>query len=67
MTVRHGSRRRKTFYKVQKWNKRIAAWVDAHKRTFDTIQDAQSFVNGAGRDLKTRILQYIDGEFIEVN
>lgn len=67
MALRHGSRRRETFYKVQKWNDRIAAWVDARKKTFDTLQDAQDFANGAGRGLRTRILQYHNGEFTEMH
>lgn len=67
MAHRHGSRRRETFYKVQKWNEHVAAWVDARKRTFDTLDDARDFMKSTEKGRQVRILQYQKGEFSEVS
>ena len=66
MARRHGTKRRETFYKVQKWNDRIAVWVDARKKTFDDLESAQDFAKGADGTERVRILQFVKGEFIEI-
>ncbi len=67
MAYRHGTRRRETFYKVQRWNGRVAAWVDARKKTFDTLDEARAFLGHDEKGARMRILQYVNGKFVEVS
>ena len=66
MAYRHGAKRRETFYKVQKWNYKIAAWIDARKKTFDTLEEAQDYLGDSGKNAGARIVQYKDSKFVEV-
>jgi len=66
MALRHGSKRRETFFKVQKWNPRIAAWTDERKKTFDTLEAARGYVEQSSKNTKLRIVQYESGAFVEV-
>lgn len=64
MALRHGRSRRETFFKVQKWNEAFSTWMDARKKTFDTLEDARDFADKT-KD-KVRIVRFDNGEFIEV-
>jgi|GEM_PF-4686864 len=67
MALRHGRRRRETFFKVQNWNGAFSTWMDARKKTFDTFEEAKEFADKAKDKDKVRIVRFQNGAFIEVS
>lgn len=67
MALRHGRSRRETFFKVQKWNGAMSTWMDARKKTFDTLEEAREFASKAKDADKVRIVRFNNGEFVEVS